>query len=80
MISMDKFYSYADFLKGIGQYTEGTQHEQFLNEIYLDLFLNRLGRLQRIEQLEKLIDRSLDKRNKVDFMKYTEELKLLKVN
>lgn len=74
MISMDKFYSYTDFLKVIGQCTEGTQHEQLLNEIYLDLFLNRLQRLHRIEQLLRFIDQSLDEHNEHDFYLYTDEL------
>lgn len=71
---MDKFYSYTDFLKGLGQCTEETEHERFLNEIYLDLFLNRLGRLNRIEQLQQLIDQALDEKNKKQFMQYSKEL------
>lgn len=71
---MDKFYSYTDFLKGIGQYTEEVQHEQLLNEIYLDLFLNHIARQQRIEQLKKLIDETLTERNEQNFYKYTNEL------
>ena len=75
---MDKFYSYADFLNSFGQNVEEVQQqEQLLNEIYLDLFLNRLNRLHRIEQLYELIDASLDERNEQQFFSYTEELIIL---
>ncbi|MER1999455.1 MAG: IDEAL domain-containing protein [Lysinibacillus sp.] len=52
--------------------------EKLLNDIYLDLFLNRLLRLQRISQLEQLIDSSLDARNERAFYAYTEELNSLR--
>ena len=75
---MDQFYSYADFLNSFGQNVgEVQQQEQLLNEIYLDLFLNRLNRLHRIEQLYELIDTSLDERNEQQFYSYTEELLIL---
>ena len=75
---MDQFYSYADFLNSFGQNVgEVQQQEQLLNEIYLDLFLNRLNRLHRIEQLYELIDASLDERNEQQFFSYTEELFIL---
>lgn len=77
---MDKYYSYADFLNSFGQNIQESQHEQLLNEIYLDLFLKWLGRLHRIEQLEMLIDQSLDERNEQDFMKYSTELQMLQVD
>ncbi|MEG0473410.1 MAG: IDEAL domain-containing protein [Solibacillus sp.] len=48
-----------------------------LNEIYLDLFLNRLQRMHRIEQLKALIDTSLDQKNEQKFIYYTMELKEL---
>jgi uncharacterized protein YpiB (UPF0302 family) len=74
VIPVDKFYSYTDFLKGLGQCTEETEHERFLNEIYLDLFLNRLGRLHRIEQLYQMIDEVLDAKDEQLFMQYSQEL------
>ena len=75
---MDKFYSYADFLNSFGQNIEQVQQqEQLLNDIYLDLFLNRLNRLYRIEQLYELIDTSLDERNQKHFYTYTDELLIL---
>ena len=78
---MDQFYSYADFLNSFGQNVEEVQQqEQLLNDIYLDLFLNRLNRLHRIEQLYELIDASLDERNEQQFYSYTEELLILQSN
>ena len=74
---MDKFYSYTDFLNSFGQNVEIQQQGQLLNDIYLDLFLNRLNRLHRIEQLYELIDASLDERNPEQFYTYTEELLIL---
>lgn len=74
---MDKYYSYTDFLRAVGQYPRENQCEKLLNDIYLDLFLNRIQRLYRIEQLEKLIDGSLDQRNKAAFLSHTPELKEL---
>ena len=75
---MDKFYSYTDFLNSFGKNIEEVQQqEQLLNDIYLDLFLNRLSRLHRIEQLYELIDASLDERNREQFYTYTEELLIL---
>lgn len=74
---MDKYYSYTDFLRAVGQYPRESECEKLLNDIYLDLFLNRLQRLYRIEQLEKLIDTSLDQRDKEAFLSYTVKLKEL---
>ena len=74
MISMDKYYSYTDFLRAVGHFPKVNDSEKLLNDIYLDLFLNRLLRLQRISQLEQLIDSSLDARNERDFQTYTTEL------
>lgn len=70
---MDKFYSYTDFLKAVGQ-TENSKPEKLMSEIYLDLFLNRLQRLQRIEQLKGFIDKALDERNETAFYQYAKEL------
>ncbi|SOB91515.1 IDEAL domain-containing protein [Ureibacillus xyleni] len=77
MISMDKYYSYTDFLKAVGHYQHANESERLLNEIYLDLFLNSMQRLQRIDQLKDLIDRALDERNKEAFYAYTTELNQL---
>lgn len=71
---MDKYYSYTDFLKAVGHYQHANESEKLLNDIYFDLFLNRLQRLQRIEQLKNLIDNALDERNEKDFYLYAQEL------
>ena len=78
MISMDKYYSYTDFLRAVGHFPMVNNSEKLLNDIYLDLFLNRLLRLQRISQLEQLIDSSLDARNERDFAMYSSELNSLR--
>jgi len=75
---MDKYFSYTDFLKAVGQYPRIREEEKLLNDIYLDLFLNRLQRIHRINQLEALVDRSLDEKDEKSFYKYTEELLKIK--
>ena len=74
---MDKYYSYTDFLKAVGQQSSENQAEKLLNEIYLDLFISRLQRIHRIEQLKMLIDNSLDQKNEREFLSYASELKML---
>ena len=74
MISMDKYYSYTDFLRAVGQGPQQSECEKLLNDIYLDLFLNRLLRLQRIDQLNELIDRALDEGNEKQFLLYSHQL------
>lgn len=74
---MDKYYSYTDFLRAVGQHNHKNQCEQLLSDIYLDLFLNRLQRLHRIEQLITLIDTSLDEKNERAFYEYATELQQL---
>jgi uncharacterized protein YpiB (UPF0302 family) len=72
-MSMDKNNSYADF-SAAGSNPVVNDSEKLLNEIYVDLFLNRLQRLHRIEQLREFIDQALDERNEEAFHKYTQEL------
>ncbi|MFY3791534.1 IDEAL domain-containing protein [Ureibacillus sp. MALMAid1270] len=71
---MDKYYSYTDFLKAVGQYQHANESEKLLNDIYLDLFLNRIQRMQRIEELKHLIDTALDEKDENSFYKYAKEL------
>lgn len=71
---MDKNHSYADFSSAAGSNPAVNDSEKLLNEIYVDLFLNRLQRLHRIEQLRGFIDRALDERDKEAFYKYSKEL------
>jgi len=74
---MDKYYSYADFLKAMGRNQTISEAEKLLNEIYMDLFLNHVHREQRKERLLTLIDGSLDQKDKVAFVAYTNELSQL---
>ena len=77
---MDKYFSYTDFLKAVGQYPKVREEEKLLNEIYLDLFLNRLQRMHRISQLEVLINGALDSYDAEAFYAYAAELKEIKEN
>ena len=74
---MDKYYSYADFLKAMGRNQTVSEAEKLLNDIYMDLFLNHVHREQRKERLMTLIDGSLDQKDKVAFVAYTNELSQL---
>ncbi len=77
MRSLDKYYSYTDFLKAVGQSKKVDEAEKLLNEIYLDLFLNRIQRMHRQEQLMVLIDRALDEKDENAFYRYAAELNSL---
>lgn len=70
---MDKYYSYTDFLRAINQTSQQDHAEKLLNEIYLDLFLQRLQREQRLEKLSELIDEALQARDEQLFKEYTSE-------
>ncbi len=74
MRSLDKYYSYTDFLKAVGQSKKVDEAEKLLNEIYLDLFLNHIQRKHREEQLMVLIDRALDEKDEKAFHLYATEL------
>jgi len=74
---LDKYYSYTDFLKAVGQSKKVDEAEKLLNEIYLDLFLNRIQRMHRQEQLMVLIDRALDEKDENAFYQYATELNSL---
>lgn len=74
---MDKYYSYADFLKAMGRNQTVSQAEKLLNEIYMDLFLNHVHREQRKERLLTLIDGALDVKDERSFVEYTTELRQL---
>jgi len=71
---LDKYYSYTDFLKAVGQTKKVDEAEKLLNEIYLDLFLNHIQRMHREEQLMVLIDRALDDKDEIAFHLYANEL------
>lgn len=76
-MEMDKQYSYADFLKAMGQTGKESSAEKLLNEIYLDMFLNIVHREQSSYRLLRLIDEALDQKDQVTFMKYTKALQQL---
>lgn len=73
-MEMDKQYSYADFLKAMGQTGNESSAEKLLNEIYLDMFLNIIHREQSSGRLLKLIDEALDRKDQVAFEEYTNAL------
>lgn len=70
---MDKFYSYTDFLRAINQTSQHNDAEKLLNEIYLDLFLQRLQREQRLDTLRNAIDEALQARDEQAFKEHTSE-------
>lgn len=70
---MDKFYSYTDFLRAINQTSQHNDAEKLLNEIYLDLFLQRLQREQRLDTLRNAIDEALQRRDERAFKEHTSE-------
>ena len=71
---MEKNYSYAEFLKAVGRNSSQVQAEKLLNEIYMDLFLNRIHREQTKERLKVLIDRALDCLDERAFLIYSKQL------
>lgn len=73
-MEMDKQYSYADFLKAMGQAGKESSAENLLNEIYLDMFLNIVHREQSSNRLLALIDEALDQKDKEAFMEHTATL------
>ena len=70
---MDKFYSYTDFLRAINQTSQHNDAEKLLNEIYLDLFLQRLQREHRLDMLRQAIDEALQRRDERAFKEHTSE-------
>lgn len=73
-MEMDKQYSYADFLKAMGQTGKESSAENLLNEIYLDMFLNIIHREQSSNRLLALIDEALDQKDMTAFMEYSTAL------
>lgn len=71
---MEKNYSYAEFMKAVGRNSSSIQAEKLLNEIYMDLFLNRIHREQIKSRLVKLIDDALDNRDELKFTTYSKQL------
>ena len=76
-MEMDKQYSYADFLRAMGQPGKESSAEKLLNEIYLDMFLNIIHREQSSNRLLELIDEALDQKDEKAFTQYTNALQQL---
>lgn len=74
---MDKYYSYVDFLRSVGQSQQANTTEKLLDEIYLDLFLNSLQYMQQEKHIMELIDVALDQKDEATFYQLTEQLKEL---
>lgn len=74
MSVVEKNYSYVEFMKAVGRNSTSVQAEKLLNEIYMDLFLNRIHREQTRKRLKNLIDQSLDNRDEHAFIEYTKKL------
>lgn len=77
MIAMDKYYSYADFLKAMGRSQTVSEAEKLLNDIYMDLFLKHVHREQCKDRLLTLIDGALDHKDEDAFVAFTHELREL---
>ncbi|WP_438312539.1 IDEAL domain-containing protein [Sporosarcina sp. FA9] len=71
---MENNYSYAEFMKAVGRNSSSIEAEKLLNEIYMDLFLNRIHREQTKERLMVLINHSLDCLDEQSFLKYSDQL------
>jgi len=76
-MEMDKQYSYAEFLRAMGQPGKESSAEKLLNEIYLDMFLNIIHREQSSNRLLELIDEALDQKDEKAFTQYTNALQQL---
>lgn len=74
MSRLEKNYSYAEFMKVVGRNSSSIQAEKLLNEIYMDLFLNRIHREQVRKRLIELVDDALDAQDKEKFLTYSEQL------
>lgn len=71
---MEKKYSNAEFMKVVRKNSSTLHAEKMLNEIYMDMFLNRLHREQTRERIEGLVDDALDERDEKKFQKYAKQL------
>lgn len=75
MSTVENNYIYVELNISEGERDTTVQAEKMLNDIYMDLFLNRIHRKQIHERILTLIDKSLDYNNKSAFLKYCEQLK-----
>lgn len=71
---MEKKYSHVDFMKIVRRNSSTVHAEKLLNDIYMDMFLNRIHREQTRKRIICLIDEALDQRDKEKFKLYAEQL------
>lgn len=71
---VEKKYSYAEFMRVAGKNRSSSHAEKLLNEIYMDMFLNRIHREQTRKRILRLIDNALDHRDEEMFQFYSEKL------
>lgn len=71
---MENNYSHVEFMKAIRKHSSTVHAEKLLNDIYMDMFLNRIHREQTRKRLVKAIDDALDTRDEKKFKRYAEQL------
>lgn len=71
---MENKYSHVEFMKAVRNNSSTVHAEKLLNDIYMDMFLNRLHREQTRKRLVKAIDDALDTRDEQKFKRYAKEL------
>ena len=73
-MEMDKQYSYADFLKAMGQTGKESSAENLLNYVEPGRRCQQHIREQSSKRLLVLIDEALDQKDMAAFMEYTNAL------
>lgn len=71
---MENKYSHVDFMKIVRENSSTVHAEKLLNDIYMDMFLNRIHREQTRKRIVRLIDDALDHRDEKKFNQYAEQL------
>ena len=71
---MENKYSHVEFMRAVRKNSSTVHAEKLLNDIYMDMFLNRLHREQTRKRLVKAIDDALDTRNEKKFIQYAKQL------
>lgn len=71
---MENKYSHVDFMKIVRKNSSTVQAEKLLNDIYMDMFLNRIHREQTRKRIVGLIDKALDQKDEKKFKQYVEQL------
>lgn len=74
---MEKKYSNLEFMKVVRRNSSTLHAEKLLNDIYMDLFLNRVHREQTRVRLQQRIDKALDVRDEEAFKQYAKQLAAL---